>query len=108
MQGERWEPFFGGRGRHPGWREARDNWLGARRAENRYSTMLRRVARHIDDIVRGIFNPDNPDDPGWRAIEAALRLYERMIEPWAHATSTRMLTDVSRRDAASWHRLGQQ
>jgi SPP1 gp7 family putative phage head morphogenesis protein len=108
MQGERWEPFFGGRGRHPGWREARRRWSSARRAETQYGAMLRRVARHIDDIVRGIFNPDNPDDPGWSAIEAALRLYERTIEPWAHAASSRMLADVGRRDAAAWHQLGQQ
>jgi SPP1 gp7 family putative phage head morphogenesis protein len=69
---------------------------------------LRHIARQIGVIVRGLFRPNDPADPGWSAIAEALRAYERLIEPWARATATRMVADVARRDAASWHRLGQQ
>jgi len=103
-----WEPFFGGRGRHQGWAQRRGEWVSARRAETQFSVRLRRIARHIQDIIQGLFNPDDPTDPGWNQIQTALQQYEQMIEPWAVRTSARMLADVSRRDAASWHSFGQQ
>ena len=94
------------RGRSAGWKEARENWLRARRAERQYAVRLRHIARQIDVIVSGLFHPENPADPGWAAIEQALRQYELLLEPWAEATAARMLADVALRDAASWQRLG--
>jgi hypothetical protein len=84
-----------GRRRHPGWRQARENWLRSRRAERQYGVQLRHIARQIGIIVRGLFRPDDPTDPGWSAITEALRAYERLIEPWARATATRMIADVA-------------
>jgi SPP1 gp7 family putative phage head morphogenesis protein len=105
MQGEQWEPFFGGGGHHPGWALARKNWLRAKRAEGQFAVQLRQIARQIDVIVRGLWSGPGSDTS---AIEQMLRRYADLIEPWARATSERLITEVSRRDAASWHELGKR
>lgn len=78
----------------------------ARAAESRFAQQLRGVGRTVGDIVRGIFDPSNPADPGWQQIEEALARYRGMLGPWAEAVAGRMLADISRRDASGWHRLG--
>src|SRR5262252_9460880 len=90
---------------HSGWEEARRHWLRTRRAERQYATSLRRVARTIGDIVRGLWQGiGEPTD----AIEDMLRRYATMLEPWARAVSERMIAEVSRRDSASWQELGRR
>jgi len=78
----------------------------ARAAESRFAQQLRQVGTQINQLVRGVFNPDNPDDPGWQQIEDMLDQYKRLLRPWAEQVTWRMLADVSRRDAAGWHALG--
>jgi SPP1 gp7 family putative phage head morphogenesis protein len=102
-----WSPFFGGRGQHWGAEIARRNAMRARRAESRFAVQLRHIARHVGNIVRGMLGIE-PSAAELSEIEAALDAYARLIEPWATATATRMLRDVERRDAAGWHRLGQE
>jgi SPP1 gp7 family putative phage head morphogenesis protein len=111
-----WSPFFDpkpgrpgyglkGRGAHQGYQEARRAAIRARRAENQFAVQLRRIARMIGHIVTGMATPDEPS--GLQRIVAALQDYGRLITPWANATAERLLADVSRRDAAGWHQLGQ-
>jgi SPP1 gp7 family putative phage head morphogenesis protein len=102
-----WSPFFGGRGQHIGAELARANALRARRAEKQFAVQLRQIARHVGNIVNGMLGIA-PSTAELTAIEAALDAYARLIEPWATATATRMLTDVERRDAAGWHKLGRE
>lgn len=81
----------------------RRTFASARRAEKSYARALRRVAGHVGDIVRGI----GGDDPAGASprLEAALRDYAKLIEPWAGVEARRMLADVSRRDEAVWSKL---
>lgn len=89
-------------------RRERARFAQARRAERQYSAQLRHIARQIGAIIRGLFDPENPDDPGWDRINATLDNYTRLIEPWAEAVARRMLADVSRRDETAWYRLSRQ
>jgi SPP1 gp7 family putative phage head morphogenesis protein len=108
-----WSPFFPSRrfpialGQHRGAEIARANAMRARRAESRFAVNLRRIARHIDDIVRGMLGIE-PTAAELADIQTQLDAYTRLIEPWARTTARRMLADVERRDAAGWHRLGQE
>jgi SPP1 gp7 family putative phage head morphogenesis protein len=78
----------------------RRNTFGrARRTESEFAAKLRKIAKHIADIVRG-FPIGLPDS--LPLVERALSDYSRLIEPWARAVATAMLEDVSRRDAKAW------
>jgi SPP1 gp7 family putative phage head morphogenesis protein len=110
-----WSPFFDpregqrgfgllGRGAHVGFEAARRAALRARRAETQFAQQLRHIARAIGQIVNGTADPDNPHQ--WITVAQALEDYGRLITPWATATSTRMLAEVSRRDVAGWHEIG--
>lgn len=106
----------GGYSEHAGAEIARRNARRARAAENRFAVQLRGVARQIDIIVTGMFGPGLGEDPAaeaiaaeqLRQIEDTLDAYARLITPWARATAARMLAEVAQRDAAGWHRLGQE
>jgi SPP1 gp7 family putative phage head morphogenesis protein len=105
-----WSPFFTrpggllGRGAHVGFEVARRAARRARAAERGYAASLRRIARHIGEIVGALYTPNPPE---WHRISEALDTYEQLITPWARAAAQHQLAEVSRRDAASWHQLGQ-
>jgi SPP1 gp7 family putative phage head morphogenesis protein len=90
-------------------RAARTRFARVRRAEAEYARNLRRIARHVGDIVRG-FVPgleEEQQPPGLlRRLQDALRDYARLIEPWAQTTGERMLAEVARRDAVAWQEHG--
>lgn len=70
-----------------------------RRAEEQFARQLRKIARHVGDIVRGF----DPNDPEFAAkVNEAMAGYAEVIEPWAKRTSERMLLDVTARDAKAW------
>ena len=74
----------------------------SRRAEEAYARQLRKIARHIADIVRG-FAPDGDVTPEANAqITDAMQRYSTVLGPWAENVGRRMLADVDRRDARSW------
>lgn len=80
----------------------------SRRAEEAYARQLRKIARHIGDIVRGI-TPDGVIDADTQfRIDSAMRSYSDVLEPWATNVGSRMLTDVDRRDARSWASYSEQ
>jgi len=91
-------------------RAERQRFARARRADRFYAQRLRRIAQHVADIVNGVFNPDDPESV--EEVEEALRQYADLLDPWARAIATSMLTDVMRRDFAAWMRharaMGQQ
>jgi SPP1 gp7 family putative phage head morphogenesis protein len=100
-----WSPVFGGQGAHTGYEAARRAALRARRAENQFAVQLRHLARHIGQIISGMADPADPSQ--WVLVVGTLEDYGRLITPWATSVSRRMLAEVERRDAASWHQLGQ-
>jgi SPP1 gp7 family putative phage head morphogenesis protein len=85
----------------------RAKFARARRAEAQYAVNLRKIARHIGEIVRGMM-PGLFDPSVLAEIERALSDYARLIGPWASATAARMLSDVERRDRAVWSEHGRK
>lgn len=68
--------------------------------ERQYARQLRKIARHIGDIV----NAFDPYDPAAEpAIRRALDGYAQVIEPWARSQGAQMIHAVNRADLASWN-----
>jgi SPP1 gp7 family putative phage head morphogenesis protein len=78
------------------------NFASARRAETYFARQLRKVAKHIGEIVNA-FNLGDPT--ALPALERTLARYAEVLEPWAQATTLRMQQDVSRRDLRTWRSL---
>lgn len=72
------------------------------KVENDYGRALRRISDKVGAIVDG-FDPLDPEQMS--AAERLLRQYAELIRPWARAVSSRMLTEVSRRDAREWNKV---
>lgn len=70
-----------------------------RRAELQYGAKLRKLARHVGDIING-FPPGDPK--ALPAIQKLLREYAEALTPWAQATAAGMLADVAARDRKLW------
>lgn len=70
-----------------------------RKGESAYAVNLRKIAKHIGDLVDA-FNPN--DASQIKDLENALRRYADLLTPWARMTAKRMLVDVSRRDEKVW------
>jgi len=81
-------------------RGIRSRWLIARFAESSYNTQLRRVARHIDHLIKGFLPEDLIKDP--TPVTTILNAYARLLLPWATSVANYMVTDVDRRDAKQW------
>ena len=73
-----------------------------RRVENDYRTQLRRIARHVGEIIAAFPNADYDSLP---QLQRALQAYAEAVTPWAEATAARMIAQVSQRDATAWQRL---
>jgi SPP1 gp7 family putative phage head morphogenesis protein len=84
---------------------AKSEYLKARKVEALYGTQLRKIARHIGDLVKG-FNPLSHTD--MLILQSALRRYGLAIEPWARSTAWRMITEVAARDKLAWRRVSAQ
>lgn len=76
----------------------------ARLTERFYATNLRKIARHIDDLV-GMFDPTNfAEIPRVRSL---LDKYAQALSPWAYATATRMITEVAAREGKAWRKVAE-
>ncbi|MGI4940419.1 MAG: phage head morphogenesis protein [Janthinobacterium lividum] len=84
---------------------AEPNFARARRAEHQYGLQLRKIARHIADLVGGF---DFGEPLVADLIDRALRRYAEVLRPWATSVGKRMLADVSQRDAVAWAELSKQ
>jgi SPP1 gp7 family putative phage head morphogenesis protein len=83
----------------------RATFLMARAAESNYNSRLRQVAKQIEQIVKGLA-PDGVVKDG--QIIQTLRGYADLLLPWATSVATYMVADVSRRNALSWRKHGDQ
>ncbi len=79
---------------------ARERFWKARRAEISFRRRLLSVANQIDHIVRAV------DDPN--EIIALLTEWSHILNPWARAVATKMITEVSARDLKAWNELGRE
>lgn len=81
---------------------ARSAFKRARKAEAGYATRLRKIARHVGDIITGF----DIDDPRYvDLISVALGRYAEVIEPWATSVAGRMIAEVAARDRDAWRRV---
>lgn len=80
-------------------RKQRAFFSKVRRGEAAYAVNLRKIAKHVEDLVRA-FDPSVPEQV--RQLEDALRRYSDLLMPWARVTAAKMLVDVSRRDEKVW------
>lgn len=72
-----------------------------RNAETSYGIQLRKIAGHVGDLIKN-YNPFNP--AAVPELDDILNRYSQVIRPWAHATSARMIAEVSRRDETAWRK----
>jgi len=81
-------------------REAQ-HFARVRNAYFQYAAKLRRIARHVADIIRAY----PPGDPaGVAEIERYLNEYSYILRPWARQAGALMIAEVSRRDELAWMR----
>ena len=100
----------------PRWEQARQSakqreaFARVRLAERQYQMQLRRVAKHIADLVKGFQlsgaeKLTEVDQAKVRDMMRTLERYSGILKPWATAVSARMLQDVQNRDLQAWRRL---
>lgn len=80
-------------------RKQRTFFNKVRRGESAYAVNLRKIAKHVEDIIKA-FDPE--DISQVLQLEQSLRRYSDLLTPWARMTAKRMLVDVSRRDEKVW------
>lgn len=74
-----------------------------RLAERSYAVALRKIAKHVGDIVRGFTPGDESQLP---ELLSMLEGYARLLAPWARSAAQRMIAEVGRRDDQAWRKLG--
>ena len=75
------------------------------KVEREYATNLRRIARHIADLVGGF---DLTQPVSVESLRTALEQYANILGPWAESAAARMIAEVARRDEKSWYEIGAQ
>lgn len=78
---------------------ARERFLAGRKAQRQYERQIAQVARQIGDIVRGMAPDGVVEDV--RPLMATLNRYADILTPWTDSVVSRMIRDVSRRDASA-------
>jgi SPP1 gp7 family putative phage head morphogenesis protein len=80
-------------------------WWHARRAESQYGVQLRKIARHIGEIIRGF---DLNDQADAFVLRDALRRYAEMLSPWARSAARAMVAEVAARSDKQWRTIGKE
>jgi SPP1 gp7 family putative phage head morphogenesis protein len=76
-----------------------------RRVESQYRMQLRRIARHIDEIIQAFPEADLETLP---QLQLALQRYADTLDPWAEATAARLVAQIAQRDASAWFRMSRE
>lgn len=84
---------------------ARSALIRIKKITERYGSHLRKIARHIDDIVKGF---DASTAEGQRLIQGHLRRYSETLDHWAEAAAARMVAEVADADRQRWRRMSQE
>jgi SPP1 gp7 family putative phage head morphogenesis protein len=80
-------------------KKAKANFRASRKAEIQFGAKLRRIARHIGDIVTSI---EHGTLSAAYQVAQALAQYAEALEPWARAVLSRMHTEIGARDRKQW------
>ncbi len=78
----------------------RSRFARVRNAQSDYEKKLRRVARTVGAIVRGLAEGDPVGSAS--IIRESLHRYSQVVAQWARRAAASMLADVQRRDEAAW------
>lgn len=70
-----------------------------RKAELSYGAQLRRLARHVAQLLNAGYVADIP---GVDRLVNTLEKYAEVVEPWAENAAERMLREVAFRDTQAW------
>lgn len=80
------------------------NPVKSRTTERWYETQLRKVARHVGDIVTGVAGAYEPLDPRVApAVDKAMADYAALIDAWARTTGLRMISQISNQEEQAWY-----
>ncbi len=71
----------------------------SRKVESEYAAKLKQVARQIGEIVKG-FAPGTLED--FFQLRLALTRYTELLTPWARKMASRIVEEISRKDASAW------
>jgi SPP1 gp7 family putative phage head morphogenesis protein len=82
-----------------------NRFAAVRRAEVGFARQLRKIARHVGEVI-GAFPPGDP--AALPALEHSLDMYASVIEPWARATVAKIIAEISRRDEQAWAEIASQ
>ena len=74
----------------------------AKKLEANYAARLRKIARHVGEIVSGF---DWSDLAANLLAQTALKKYADLLKPWAESVANRMVTEVAASDRQSWRKL---
>ncbi len=85
-------------------RSRRSEFVKARKVEHYYAGRLRAVAKYVGEIIRDMHAPGESST----RLEAALRKYADIIEPWASSVGARMLAEVNARDEQAWMKTARE
>lgn len=69
-------------------------------AETQFARALRKVARHAGHIVEAHVHGHKIH--GSAEMQAALKAYSKLIDPWARRQAAKMLAQVSKKNKTSW------
>ena len=75
------------------------HWARIRRSEQRFSKLLRGIARQAGQFITQLYEAGRED-----AIEATLQNYANILKPWATVVSENMLADIAQKDEQAWTR----
>jgi SPP1 gp7 family putative phage head morphogenesis protein len=79
------------------------NPIKTRTTERWYETQLRKVARHVGDIIRGIAEGFEPGAPGVApVVDRAMSDYSTLLDSWARIQGSKMIQQVARSDEEAW------
>ena len=81
---------------------AKSAYRKALKIERAYAVNLRKIARHIADLVRGF---DLTQPLSLEYLRDALERYADILGPWAESTATRMVKEAASHDEKSWRAI---
>ena len=85
-------------------RKARERFQLAERLEAEYMRALRKLSKHIDHIVKEMEPGGVVKDAA--GLQATLRQYAKVIEPWARSVAARMVQRIADKDESAWAQTG--
>lgn len=86
-------------------KQTRKNPVNSAKVERTYARALRKIARHVGDIVRAF----KPGDPAAEPIiRRTLEGYADTLNGWAEATAGRMIEAANKQDEAAWRARGNE